>query len=168
MPGLIQMALQTVFSHRRYFIPAFLVAALMFGVLIFLPVGRVSAAVLYYQVTSLDALSLGTMIGFSILLGILFSMNIYLFQKTHLVKEKTLGRGVLSLFSSFVAGLFGSSVCLACLSILLGFLGMPIITALLAYQKPLFLLSALIAIGSLYLTSRAIVEHDACAVCRVH
>ncbi|MBI2079345.1 hypothetical protein HYT84_01150 [Candidatus Micrarchaeota archaeon] len=139
----------------------------MFSVLIFLPAGKISEKVFYYQITSLDSVSLILMLFFSIVLGILFSMNIYLFKRTHESKAKLLGSGSISIVSSFIASIFGSSVCVACLSIFVGFIGLPVITVILAYRRELFFLSALIALGSLYLVSKSIAEHGKCNVCKV-
>ncbi len=159
-------AMGKVFSDWKYVMRTVLAAMVMFGVLIFLPAGRVSAKVFYYQVTGLDTASLVIMIFFSIILGTLFSLNVYLFKKTHESKHKITGKGVLSTLASFMAGIFGSTVCVACLSILLGFLGVPTITFLVAYRREFFLLSAAIALFSVYVACQAVVKHETCKVCR--
>lgn len=165
--AVILSAIRLVLSKKTYLILAIAAALLMFAVLILLPVGRISAKAFYYQLTSLDAVSIAVMVLFSIVLGASFSMNIYLFRKTHESKKKVGLGGFLSLFSSFFAGIFGSAVCVACLSILVGFLGLPVLTFLIARRQELFVLWALLAVGSLYLSSKAVVGHQGCEVCKL-
>ena len=163
----VPSALKKVFSSWGYTLIAALAAMVMFGVLVFLPVGRVSVDIFYYQITGLDTASLAIMFFFSVVLGMLFSLNIYLLRRTHGLKKKIIGGGILSMVSSFTAGIFGSTVCVACLSILLSFLGIPTITFLVSYRKEFFLLAAAIALVSLYFACRAVVEHKTCKVCNV-
>ena len=59
--AIIVQAFRKVFSNRNYVIITALAAMVMFSILIFLPVGRVSANVFYYQVTGLDTASLAIM-----------------------------------------------------------------------------------------------------------
>ena len=161
----IPKALKEVFSHVLYLIGAILFSFLIFTIVILIPVGRYSFAALYYQATGLDSNSLYTISFFSILAGILFSMNLYLLKKTHEDKGKATGGSIISILSSFIAGIFGSSVCIACVTIVAGFLGIPVTTALISYRRELFLVSALISLVSIYFVSKAIAEHGKCKIC---
>ncbi len=160
-------AIKKVFSEKIYILVSLLFAAFMFSVLVLLPVGRFNYKAFYYQVTGLDGASLFIMGLFSIILGILISMQIYLIKKTHESKKKLFGKGIISGFFSFFAGIFGSAVCVACLSILFGFLGIGTITFLITYRTHFFVLSAVIALFSLYSASRGVIAHETCDVCKV-
>jgi len=164
---IIVKALKKVFSEKKYILLSLFFAAFMFSILILLPVGRFNYKAFYYQVTGLDGASLFIMVLFSIILGILISMQVYLIKKTHESKKKLFGKGIISGFFSFFAGIFGSAVCVACLSILLGFLGIGAITFLITYRTHLFVLSALIALFSLYSASRGVIAHEECKVCKI-
>lgn len=163
----ILSASRIVFSHKPYILLSIFAAVFMFSLLIFVPVGHVSATVLYYQVTSLDPGSLFSIGLFSVVWGILIAMHVYRLKKTHSPRPKTLGQGIVSMLSSLMAGIFGSAVCVACVSILFGFLGLPVIAFLLAYRQEFFFLSCIIAFLSLYFSSQAIVSHQNCAACRI-
>ena len=168
--SIIFTALKKVFSQKSYIIISVLAAFAMFTILILLPVGRFNTKAFYYQITGLDSISLFVIGFFSFILGILISMNIYLIKKTHESKKKLLGSwtGMLSIFSSFIAGMFGSAVCVACLSILFNFLGVGTITFLITYRTQFFVLSAIIAVFSLYSASKGVIAHEECKVCKVH
>lgn len=157
---------KTVYAKKRYILLSILAAVSMFLLLSIIPIGRFNFRSVYYQITSLDSASLLTMGFFSIIFGILMSFNIYLLIITHEEKKQAVGGSVVSLFFSFIAGTFGSAVCPACVALLFGFLGFPAITFLLSYQKEFFVLSALIALTSIYLTSRAINRHGVCENCK--
>ncbi len=159
-------AVHKVFATKKYFFVALGTALFMFSVFILLPVGRFSTTAFYYQVTSLDSFSLLNLLFFSVILGILFAMNFYLLMKK-VAQQKRIGSILLSLFSSFFAGIFGSSVCTACLTLLFGFLGIPTIAFLVTYRKSFFLLAAVIALAQLYFTSRTIMSYTTCKVCKI-
>ncbi len=165
--NIVPQAIKKIYDDERYVLLSSVAAAIIFSIFIFLPAGRMSAKIFYYQVTSLDFASLLVMATFAVILGIMLSMNVYLFKKTHESKSGRAGKGIMSMLSSFVAGIFGSSICVACLSLLLGFIGLPAVTLLIAYRVPIFIVSAAIALSSHYLSSKAIVEHDTCKVCKV-
>ncbi len=164
---LIPHALQTVFRQKTYLLGAAITAGLMFTTLILLPVGRLSAPAFYYQITSLDMFSVFTITFFSLTLGTLLAMNVHLILRK-IETHKRIGNSFLSIIASFFAGIFGSSVCVACLTLLLGFLGLPTITFLIVYKKSFFYLTAAIALIQLYLTSRAIITSPACKTCMIH
>ncbi|MEK6982197.1 MAG: hypothetical protein AABX38_04670 [Candidatus Micrarchaeota archaeon] len=162
-----EQALQEVFSNLRYQVITTLLTFLIFTFVVLLPVGRFNERALYYQLISLDKLALLSMFFFSVVFAVSFSMNIYLFTKKHLSKKKTFVSGLFSLLSAFGATIFGSSACLACLSLLIGFVGLPFISSILIYQKQLFVISAIVSLISVYLTSKAIIEEKTCKVCKV-
>ncbi|MBI4399811.1 hypothetical protein HY570_03600 [Candidatus Micrarchaeota archaeon] len=162
-------AFQKVYSEKKYLLLTLFAAIGMFLVLTLLPVGRFNEKALYYQITGLDILSLISMGSFSIVFGILISMQIYLLLKIHETKKMagTAGTGLISLFSSFIAGMFGSVVCLACLSTLFSFLGLGTITFLVLHRNEFFILSGLIALLSVYMAAKGIEAHEKCDVCKV-
>lgn len=163
---LILHALQKVFVKKSSFLVMFGVALLMFSVLILVPVGRLSLIAFYYQVVGLDVFSLINMVFFSLILGTLLAMNVYLVMKK-MEGHKRIGSNFLSFIASFFAGIFGSSVCVACLTVFLGFLGLPTIAFLVTYRKQFFILTAAVALIQLYIISRAIMKYDTCNACKI-
>ncbi len=164
---IILRALGIIFVRPRYVIIFIATAIIMFTLLILLPVGRFDINAFYYQLTGLDWTSRISFGLFSILTGVLIAMNSYLF---HISRKNAVGIGVVSSVVSFFAGIFGSAVCAVCLAVLFGILGVPIVglSFILAHRLQALAISSLIALTSLYLSSRAIAAHEnGCNVCRV-
>ena len=160
-------ALRIIFVRPRYIITSIAAAIIMFTLLILLPVGRFELSAFYYQLISLDWTSRVSFGLFSMLVGLLIAMNSYVF---HISRKNAVGTGVISTVVSFFAGIFGSAVCAVCLAVLFAFLGVPIaaLSFILAYRLHALAISSIIALTSLYLSSKAIVKHESgCNVCRV-
>ena len=163
----ILRALGIIFIRPRYVVTGIATAIIMFTLLILLPVGRFELNAFYYQLTGLDWTSRISFGLFSILVGVLIAMNSYVF---HISRKNAVGMGVVSSVVSFFAGIFGSAVCVVCLAVLFGLLGIPIaaLSFILAYRLHALAISSIIALTSLYLSSKAIVAHESgCNVCRV-
>jgi hypothetical protein len=160
-------ALIIIFVRPRYIVTAIAAAFVMFTLLILLPVGRFEFSAFYYQVTGLDWISLISFGLFSILVGVLIAMNSYVF---HISRKRSVGVGFISSVVSFFAGIFGSAVCAVCFAVIFGLLGVPIaaLSFILTYRLYALGISSLIALLSLYFSSKAIVGHESgCNVCRV-
>ncbi len=163
----ILKALRIIFARPRYVIIVIAATSIIFTLLILLPVGRFELNAFYYQVTGLDWTSRISFGFFSALVGILIAMNAYVF---HISRKNAVGVGIVSSIVSFFAGIFGSAVCAVCLAVLFAFLGVPIaaLSFILAYRLQALAISSIIALASLYLSSKAIVGHEnGCNVCRV-
>lgn len=163
----ILRAVGIIFIRPRYAVIGIATAIIMFTLLILLPVGRFGLNAFHYQLAGLDWISRISFGLFSLLIGILIAMNSYVF---HISRKNAVGRGVVSSVVSFFAGIFGSAVCAVCLAILFGLLGIPIaaLSFILAYRLHALAISSLIALTSLYLSSKAIVAHESgCNICRV-
>ena len=163
----ILRALGIIFIRPRYVVIAITAAIIMFTLLILLPVGRFELNAFYYQFMGLDWTSRISFGFFSALVGVLIAMNSYVF---HISRKNAAGMGVVSSVVSFFAGIFGSAICAVCLAVLFALLGVPIaaLSFILAYRLQALAISSLIAITSLYLSSKAIVAHESgCNVCRV-
>ena len=163
----ILRALGIIFVRPRYILIAIAAAIIMFTLLILLPVGRFEFSAFYYQLTGFDWTSRISFGLFSILVGVLIAMNSYVF---HISRKNAAGMGIVSTVVSFFAGIFGSAVCAVCLAVLFAFLGVPVaaLSFILAYRLQALAISSLIALTSLYLSSKAIVAHESgCNVCRV-
>ena len=164
----ILKAFEIIFIRPRYIVIAITAAIIMFTLLTLLPVGRFELSAFYYQLTGLDWTSRISFGLFSILVGVLIAMNSYVF---HISRKNAVGTGVVSSVISFFAGIFGSAVCAVCLAVLFSLLGVPIaaLSFILAYRLQALAISSLIALTSLYLSSKAIVGHEnGCNVCRVN
>ena len=163
----ILRALGIIFVRPRYVLIATMVAIIMFTLLLLLPVGRFELSAFYYQLMGLDWTSRISFGIFSILVGVLIAMNSYVF---HISRKNAVGMGFTSSVVSFFAGIFGSAVCAVCFAVLFGLLGIPIaaLSFILAYRLQALAISSIIALTSLYLSSKAIVAHESgCNVCRV-
>ena len=163
----ILRALGIIFVRPRYIFIAITAASIMFTLLILLPVGRFELSAFYYQFTGLDRTSLISFSLFSILVGVLIAMNSYAF---HISRKNAVGVGIVASIISFFAGIFGSAVCAVCFAVLFGFLGVPLaaLSFILAYRLQALAISSIIALTSLYFSSKAIVAHESgCNVCRV-
>jgi len=163
----ILMALGIIFVRPRYILIAITAAIIMFTLLILLPVGRFELNAFYYQLTGLDWTSRISFGLFSILVGVLIAMNSYVF---HISRKNAVGVGFISSVVSFFASIFGSAVCAVCFAVLFGLLGIPIaaLSFVITYRLHALAISSLIALTSLYFSSKAIVAHESgCKVCRV-
>lgn len=164
---IIIKALRIIFMRPRYILIAIAIAMTMFTLLILLPVGRFELKVFYYQLTGLDWTSRISFGLFSILIGVLIAMNSYVF---HISRKNAVGTGVLSSVAGFFAGIFGSAVCAVCFAVLFSLLGVPLaaLSFILAYRLHALAISSLIALTSLYFSSKAIVAHESgCNVCKI-
>jgi len=160
----ILRALGIIFVRPRYIVIATAATIIMFTLLILLPVGRFELSAFYYQLTGLDWTSRISFGLFSILVGVLIAMNFYVF---HISRKNAVGMGFISSVVSFFAGIFGSAVCAVCFAVLFGLLGIPIATLSFIRLQALAI-SSIIALTSLYFSSKAIVAHESgCSVCRV-
>jgi len=163
----IPSALGIVFSRPKYILISCATSTLMFGLLTLLPVGRFDPQAFFYQLTGLDAISLASFGFFSLLVGVLIAMQVHLF---HVSRQKATGMGIVSLLTSFLAGIFGSAVCAVCLAVIFSLVGIPVavLSFLLTYRLEALGVSSVIALTSFYLSSKAIVVHrEGCNVCQV-
>lgn len=163
----ILKALRIIFVRPRYIVTAITAAIILFSLLILLPVGRFELSAFYYQFIGLDWTSRVSFGLFSTLVGVLIAMNSYVF---HISRKNAVGVGFISSVVSFFAGIFGSAVCAVCFAVIFGLLGVPIaaLSFILTYRLYALGISSLIALMSLYFSSKAIVAHESgCNVCRV-
>lgn len=163
----ILKALRIIFARARYIVIAIAIAIIMFTLLILLPVGRFEFGAFYYQLIGLNWTSRISFGLFSLLVGVLIAANSYVF---HISRKNAVGTGVVSSIAGFFAGILGSATCAVCFAVLFGLLGIPIagLSFILAYRLHALAVSSVIALTSLYFSSKAIVGHESgCNVCRV-
>ncbi|RMD66101.1 hypothetical protein D6817_04780, partial [Candidatus Pacearchaeota archaeon] len=77
---------------------------------------------------------------------------------------KNYGKGILSAFSGFTAGIFGTAACSSCIAAVFGFLGLGGVFFLVKYQWYVVSISIVLVLISVYLTARAV--DKGCEVCK--
>ncbi len=97
--------------------------------------------------------------------GLLVTMQAYIFRRLKALPAKETGGTIVGSISAFLANMFASASCTACVSALFGFLGLGTIIFLLNYRWEIVGASIALILVSLYFASRRIANH--CRDCGV-
>lgn len=91
---------------------------------------------------------------FSFAIGLLFTMQMYIFKHPNSAIDKT--KGVGSIIATILAGLYSTAVCIACVGSLFAFIGAGAILFLADHQNELILLSLFTTVMAIYFTSKKV------------
>lgn len=168
----IVSAAKQVFGDRKYMIILLLFGLFFFGLFIFIPVVAIPGNTLTFQLSIFRPQDYFLMIFLALLVGLNFSMNIYIWRKqkqaariSASVAKSSAARSTVAGFGGTFAAIVGTAACSSCLATLFGILGLGIgsVAFVLKYQT-LFLLGAIaLVLVSLYFTAGKVNKH--CAVC---
>ncbi len=165
-PGEVRSALREVFARKSAVLIAAAGAIVFGGISVFIPIGVTPGNSLgfFLQITSWWALLL--LLALAALMGILTAMQIHIWRATRTARINEAGTGITAAFSSFVAGVFSSATCAACVSALFSFLVPPAgIFFLLKYRWWITAAGLALVMLSIMLTSRRIARN--CGSCRI-
>lgn len=147
-------SIKNVLKRKNYFL-MFLVTSIIFlALFILIPVFIIPGNSLKFQLGIFMPLNYFVMILFSSLAGLMISMRTYNYKmKKSLIG---VGGGVFGGFFGFVAGIFGTVTCPACVAAIFGFLGTGATLFLIEKQWYIMSIAAVFLLVSIYLTSLSI------------
>lgn len=102
---------------------------------------------------------------FSFFIGLLFTMQVYSIRKNKELNIVAGSGGILGFLSGFAIILFSSATCIACLSVILTFLGVGTVFTLFNYRNYIIIIGFLLILISLYLISNKIQKQ--CELCKI-
>ncbi len=149
--------------HDKNYFLTFLIITLMFlSAFVLLPVLSIPGNSLSFQLGIFTFWNYVLMILLSGLIGLMISMQIYVYKIKKSVRG--VGRGVVGGFSSIAAGLFGTASCASCVAAIFGFLGAGTVLFLIEKQWYIVGISLALVLLSIYLTSLNIEKN--CETCK--
>ena len=154
-----------VLKNYKYRIILMLATLLMFLLYVFIPIYLTPGNDLKFFIEITPWWGFVLLLILSILMGLLISMQFYVFRNSRnlCVKEST--SGFIAWISSLISGLFTSATCASCLSVLFAFLGSSGIMFLLKYRWYFTVLGFILVLVSLHLTAMRI--NDYCKTCSI-
>lgn len=166
-------AIATVLRRRAYLLVSFTASATFLLLFMYFPdiVTVISgSSLLAKNAVSLSVFSTpwwgyGLTILLALLLGLLFSLQVYVFRNLKARPVTEAGAGFLAGVSGIGATIFGSATCVACLSALLAFVGPGTIVFFIGYRWHIMALSVGVTLASLYLVANRIQGN--CEDCKI-
>ena len=150
-------AIEKALSNKKYFLYFLFFSILMVFIYVFIPIFAVPGNSLQFflAITPWWGFLIFFVLGLSV--GLLITMQIYLFKSLKNKPIKETATGITATFSSVISGVFTSATCASCVSTLFSFILTPtaIITTL-NYRWQISSLGFLLVLTSLFLTSRKI------------
>lgn len=159
----VRNALATVFKSWTLELAAIAVALFTALAFVLVPVLTIPGNDLsfYFEITPWWTYAM--LAFFSIGLGVLAAMQLYLLQQPVAVKEKV--GGFAGVFSGVTSGLYATAACGACVSTLFSFLGAGTTLFLNVHRTPLLGVSVLVLATAIYYNARKVNKH--CSECRI-
>lgn len=167
-----------VFGERRYIFILLSFALTFFALFVFIPVATTPGNTLAFQLSIFRAQDYVLMIFLALLVGLNFSMNIYVWRKqkqsVNISKSAASpvrnsisngASGTAAGFGGVFAAIVGTATCASCLAFLFGIVGLGIgsVAFVLKYQTFFILGAIALVLLSLYFTARKVNKH--CASC---
>lgn len=158
---LVYSATIKVFTEKIYIVLALIIAALFFGVFIFIPLVTIPGNDLQFQLSIYTRENYILMSFLAILVGVNFAMQIYAAKKQRVLRKSlplTLQGTVLSGASGIFGSIVGTASCASCLASIFSLIGLGTgsVFFVLKNQNYFILGSILIMLVSLYFTARRI------------
>ncbi len=160
--GNVPSAIRRVFGAARYSLLALFLSIFSFLLYISLPVYSVPGNSYEFYFASTAPAELAAMAALSIIMGIVFSMQIYAWRRG----VKALGNagiGFAGFISGALSGMFASATCASCISAIFSFLSFSGVLFLLEHKLEISLITGGVALLSVYLTAQRI--EGACKSC---
>lgn len=156
----IYNAATQVLGERKYVFSLLSFALLFFALFVFIPVATTPGNTLAFQLSIFRPQDYFLMILLALLVGLNFSMNIYVWRKSKQSANisQSAASGAAAGFGGAFAAIVGTATCASCLAFLFGIVGLGIgsVAFVLKYQT-FFLLGAIaLVLFSLYFTARKI------------
>lgn len=161
-PKIILDALKEVLSKKNYLIGFFISTIIFLSIFILLPTLLIPANSLAFQLSIFTIRDYILLIALSALASLLIVIQIYIYKKAKTLQS---GKTAISGASVFVAAIFGTASCSACIAAVFGFLGIGTVLFLATYKNFIVLASILLMLISLYFTSLKV--KGVCNSCKV-
>ncbi len=154
-----------VFRKIEYYIIFGLSSLIMLFLYVFIPIYTTPGNDLAFFIKITPLWGLLILFSLSILMGLLITMQFYIFKNLKKLYVKESGSGVIAWFSSIISGLFSSATCATCISFLFAFLGTGGILFLLKYRWYISGLGFVLVLISIHLSIKRIKNHcDSCKI----
>ena len=168
--GRIVSAVKTVFSDKRYFAAAVLIAAVVFSVLFLIQVKTVPGNDSRFQIAIFTWKDWLVLVAIAILNSLFITIEIYSFNlKRSVAKSLNASAGLITggvgTSSGILASVFSTATCSLCVSALFGFLGANTVVFLVNNRYYVTVAALFLLILSLYLSSSRFV--GVCNKCRI-
>jgi len=122
----------------------------MFAIFLLIPVISIPGNSIPFQFSIWKVKDYLVLIPMSLLISLLFTMQLYAF------KLKKAGKCVVGGYSGVVAGVFGTASCASCVAAIFGFLGAGAVFTLIQYQWYVVSIALALVLVSLFLAARDI------------
>lgn len=160
-------ALGIVFRDKKYLTILLITTALIFSILLYIPVTLMPGNSLISHINSISSQDLALYLLLSFLTGLSITFNLFLIgrkaggMKYGFFATAQTGTG---LISAIFASIFGVASCAACLTSIFSLIGVTGVFFLVDFRVPITLAAAGILLVSLYFTSQKVV--GACKNCK--
>lgn len=154
-------AIQLLFAKKKYLFLALFVMMLLFFLLIMVPVWTTPGNDFLFQMELMGVAVVVFLVLLSLLNGILFSMQVYIWREMKMVSKNSAFT-----FSGAVGGFLVSIFsCAACYSSIIAFAGLGLSSFFIKYRWLILSLAFLLVLWAIYNSSKQINGH--CEVCKV-
>lgn len=158
-------SIKEVFKKKSYFIIFGVFSLILLFLYVFVPIYITPGNDLYFFIQITPWWGFLILICLSLLMGLLISMQIYIYRNLKKISIKESGSGILAWVSSFISGLFTSATCASCVSVLFAFLGVSGIFFLLKYRWYISALGFVLVLISIDFSAKRIKNHcDSCKI----
>ena len=154
--GTIYSSSKSLLSNKSYARLLFLVVITILAVYIMIPVLTIPSNTILFQLSIWEFKDYAVLIPLSFLVGLMITMQVYVFKQRKKSKVKETGKSVVGGYSGIVAGVFGTASCSSCVAAIFGFLGTGTVIGLIKYQWYVVIGSVALVLLSLYLSSLSI------------
>lgn len=157
-------ACKLAFKNRNNQFFAILLSLLFFVTYVSVPVFLVPGNDYSFFFSTISVIELFFIAFISVLLGVLFSLQLYSWQQGRSSK-KTAALGISGFFAGALSGIFSTATCIACVSALFSFLGFGGMLFLIQHRNEISLLSSIFVLSALFFSSKKITNE--CKSCKI-
>jgi uncharacterized integral membrane protein len=149
----VPQAVSIVFEKNNYRLLAGFLSILFFVIYISVPVYAIPGNDFAFYFASTPLPEVGLSILLSIVMGMVFAMQIYSWRN-RITVAKNASVGFAGFFSGAISAIFASATCASCISVLFSFIGFGGVVFLLEHRIEIMLVTAGIVMASFYYTSK--------------
>ena len=154
--GTIYSSSKSLLSNKSYVRLLLLVTITILAAYIIIPVLTIPSNSILFQLSIWEFKDYAVLIPLSFLVGLMITMQVYIFKQKKKNAVKETGKSVVGGYSGIVAGVFGTASCSSCVAAIFGFLGTGTVIGLIKYQWYVVIGSVALVLLSLYLSSLSI------------
>lgn len=160
-------ASQVVLENKLYLTCFLGFTVILFWLFLYIPVRTIPGNDFSFQLSILRPGGIFLLISLSLLTALSLTLHIYLLKNKVSTKRVgvTIGSGIFGSTVGIVGSLFATASCAACLSTLLGFLGVVTVFFLLDHRQLIITLSIILMLISLHFTAQTVL--GICEECRI-